>query len=222
VVTAVAGQPYPHFLVPAIAPLTLLVAGLPMPSRAWLRAGGRRDLVGPGLQTVGLVTAILMAKVAGLDWMPIPPSGTDSHTLSGYYGGAAWAAFDPTWRTTWLDDFDYRVAGDAKVAAWVVRNGFSGDTAVVWSWDAWIYALANLQIIMPTPPIYNDEVLLGSGGPVEAYVAAKHPVLIMVDVKSQVLYPEIGTLLQSGEYVDEYQTYPYTVWVRADSVSRLP
>jgi hypothetical protein len=222
VVTAVAGQQYPHFLVPAVAPLTLLVAGLRLPARAWVQARNWRDNLGPGLQAVGLVIAILMAKVAGLDWMPIPPSATNSHTLSDYYGGAAWAAFDPNWRTTWLNDFDYRVAGDAKVAAWVTGNGFSGDTAVVWSWDAWIYALANLQIIMPTPPIYNDQVLLGSGGPVEAYVAAKQPVLIMVDLKSQILYPEITKLLDSGEYIEEYHTYPYTVWVRADSVSQLP
>lgn len=222
VVTAVAGQPYPHFLAPAVAPLTLLVAGIAVPSATRFHAGNRRSMIGPGLQVGGLVIAILMAKVAGIDWLPIPPSSTNSHTLSGYYGGAAWAAFDPTWRTTWLDDFDYRVAGDAKVAAWVIRNGFSGDTAVVWSYDAWIYALANLQIIMPTPPIYNDEVLLGSGGPVEKYVAMRQPVLIMVDVKSQVLFPEIVTLLDSGEYIDEYQTYPYTVWVRADSVSHLP
>jgi len=222
VVTAVAGQEYPHFLAPAVAPLTLLVVGLVLPSPAWLHGRNWRDLIGPGLQAVGLVIAILMAKVAGLDWMPIPPSATNSHTLSDYYGGAAWAVFDPAWRTTWLDDFDYRVAGDAKVVAWITRNGFSGDTAVVWSYDAWIYALANLQIIMPTPPIYNDEVLLGSGGPVEAYVAAKQPVLIMVDIKSQVLFPEITKLLNSGQYIDEYQTYPYTVWVRADSVSKLP
>src|ERR1022692_2333064 len=32
VVTAVAGQPYPHFLEPAVAPLTLLVAGISVPS----------------------------------------------------------------------------------------------------------------------------------------------------------------------------------------------
>jgi 4-amino-4-deoxy-L-arabinose transferase-like glycosyltransferase len=222
VVTAVAGQQYPHFLAPAVAPLTLLVAGIAVPSASRWRAGNRRSLIGPGLQIGGLVSAILMAKVAGIDWLPIPPSASDSHTLSDYYGGAAWAAFDPAWRTTWLDDFDYRVKGDAKVTAWVIRNGFSGDTAVVWSYDAWIYALANLQIIMPTPPIYNDEVLLGPGGPVETYVAMKQPVLIMVDVKSQVLFPEIGKLLVSGEYIDEYQTYPYTVWVRADSVSHLP
>jgi 4-amino-4-deoxy-L-arabinose transferase-like glycosyltransferase len=222
VVTAVAGQQYPHFLAPAVAPLTLLVAGIAVPSASRFRAGNRRSLIGPGLQAGGLVVAILMAKVAGVDWLPIPPSATDSHTLSDYYGGAAWAAFDPTWRTTWLNDFDYRVEGDAKVSAWVIRNGFSGDTAVVWSYDAWIYALANLQIIMPTPPIYNDEVLLGTGGPVETFVAMKQPVLIMVDEESQALFPEITKLLDSGEYVEEYATYPYTVWVRAGSVSQLP
>src|SRR5579864_2595617 len=99
VVTAVAGQAYPHFLEPAVAPLTLLVAGISLPSSSRFRAGGRRSLVGPGLQIAGLVVAILTAKVAGIDWLPIPPSATNSHTLSGYYGGAVAAAFDPTWRT---------------------------------------------------------------------------------------------------------------------------
>jgi 4-amino-4-deoxy-L-arabinose transferase-like glycosyltransferase len=222
VVTAVAGQPYPHFLAPAVAPLTLLAAGVPMPSTRWFREAPRRSLVGPGLQLGGLVMAILMAKVAGLDWLPIPPSATNSHTLSDYYGGAAVAAFDPTWRTEWLNHFDYRVAGDAKVAAWITAKGFSGDTAVVWSYDAWVYALANLQVDMPTPPIYNDEVLLGSGGPVEQYVAARRPILIVVDAEAQVLFPEIGKLLGSGEYVNEYKSDPDTVWVRADRAQQLP
>ena len=181
VVTAVAGQPYPHFLAPAVAPLTLLVVGFRMPSSSWFRAGSWRSLVGPGLQVAGLVIAIVMARVAGLDWVPIQPSATNSHTLSEYYGGAVAAVFDPTWRTTWLDDFDYRVAGDARVAAWITAHGLSGDPAVVWSYDAWVYALANLQVDMPTPPIYNDEVLLGYGGPVEQYVAGERPVLIVVD-----------------------------------------
>jgi hypothetical protein len=132
------------------------------------------------------------------------------------------AVFDPTWRTTWLNDFDYRVKGDANVAAWIIAKGYSGDTAVVWSYDAWVYALANLQIDMPTPPIYNDEVLLGSGGPVEQYVANKQPVLIIVDAEAQVLFPEIGKLLDGGEYVNEYQSYPDTVWVRAGSTKTLP
>ena len=51
--------------------------------------------MGPGLQAVGLVAAILMAKVAGLDWTPFPPSASDSHTLSGYYGGAVLGGVRP-------------------------------------------------------------------------------------------------------------------------------
>ena len=221
VVTAVAGQPYPHFLAPAVAPLTLLVAGIAVPESSRFRAAGVRSLVGPGLQIVGLVIAILTAKVAGIDWMPIPPSATNSHTLSDYYGGAVVAAFDPTWRTEWLNHFDYRVAGDANVAAWINAEGFSGATAVVWSYDSWVYALADLRVVMPTPPIYNDEVLLGSGGPVEEYVAGERPVLIIVDAEAQALYPEIGKLLAGGEYVNEYHSYPNTVWVRADRAQHL-
>lgn len=222
VVTAVAGQPYPHFLAPAVVPLTLLVCGVSVPSRLRFQAGNRRSLVGPGLQIGGLVIAILTAKVAGIDWLPIPPSATSSHTLSDYYGGAVAAAFDPDWRTTWLDDFDYRVKGDADSVSWITAKGFGGDTAVIWSHDTWVYALADLQIVMPTPPIYNDEVLLGLGGPVETYVAGKRPVLIVVDAVSLQLYPEIGKLLSGGEYVKAYESYPDTVWVRADSVHNIP
>jgi 4-amino-4-deoxy-L-arabinose transferase-like glycosyltransferase len=222
VVTAVAGQPYPHFLEPAVAPLTLLVAGISVPSPSRFRAGSRRSLIGPGLQIGGLVIAILTAKVAGIDWLPIPPSATNSHTLSDYYAGAVVAAFDPTWRTRWLEDFDYRVEGDANAAAWITSKGLTGVTAVVWSYDTWVYALANLQVDMPTPPIYNDEVLLGYGGPVEQYVANQRPVLIVVDAQAQVLFPEIGKLLAGGEYVDEYHSSPDTVWVRADSAQNLP
>ncbi|HVC41044.1 MAG TPA: glycosyltransferase family 39 protein [Candidatus Saccharimonadales bacterium] len=222
VVTAVAGQPYPHFLAPAVAPLTLLVSGVSVPSRLRFRRGSRRSLIGPGLQIGGLTIAILTAKVAGIDWLPIPPSATNSHTLSDYYGGAVAAAFDSTWRAEWLNGFDYRVKGDADVAAWITANGFSGATAVVWSYDAWVYALADLQIVMPTPPIYNDEVLLGHGGPVEEYVANQRPELIIVDAVAQQLFPEIGKLLAGGEYVNKYVSYPDTVWVRADSAQTLP
>jgi hypothetical protein len=75
---------------------------------------------------------------------------------------------------------------------------------------------------MPTPPIYNDEVLLGYGGPVERYVARQRPVLIVVDAGGQRLFPEIGTLLGGGQYVKEFESYPDSVWVRADVAQRVP
>jgi 4-amino-4-deoxy-L-arabinose transferase-like glycosyltransferase len=221
-VTAVAGQPYPHFLAPAIAPLTLLVAGIAMPSMRRIRTRDWGSLGGTGSQVAGLAMAMVMARVAGIDWLPLAPSASNSHTMSDYYGGAVVAAFSSSWRTEWLNHFDYRVAGDAAVASWINNNGLSGETAVVWSYDAWVYALADLQIEMPTPPIYNDEVLLGRGGPVAEYVATQRPVLIVVEAGALAIFPEIGKLLAGGEYVDEYESYPDTVWVRADRAQHLP
>jgi hypothetical protein len=46
--------------------------------------------------------------------------------------------------------------------------------------------------------------------------------LIIVDAQAQVLFPEIGKLLAGGEYVNEYHSYPDTVWVRADTAQTLP
>jgi 4-amino-4-deoxy-L-arabinose transferase-like glycosyltransferase len=221
-VTAIAGQPYPHFLAPAVAPLALLVAGIPFRALQQRIVRDRTSLVAPGVQTAGLIIALLMAKVAGLDWLPLAPSASNSHTLSDYYGGAVASVFSTSFRTEWTNHFDYRVNGDAAVVAWIDSAGLRGSSAAVWSYDAWVYALADLQIVMPTPPIYNDEVLLGPGGPVEQYVAQQRPVLIVVDVEAQALFPEITTLLNSLAYVNKYESYPDTVWVRADTASQLP
>jgi 4-amino-4-deoxy-L-arabinose transferase-like glycosyltransferase len=222
-VTAVAGQPYPHFLAPAVAPLTLLVAGAPRPSATWLRAGTLRSLGGLAPQMAGVAMAGLMASVAGLDWLPaVTLQAGSTHSLTQYYDGAVQAAFSSTERITWDDEFDDRVAGDTAVVAWLAAKGLEGSSAVVWSSDAWVYALANLQIILPTPPIYNDEVLLGFRGQVEEFIAAARPLVIVTAADALQLFPEITRLLEGGEYVNEFQSYPDAVWVRADSVDQLP
>ncbi len=217
VVTGVAGQPFPHFLEPAVAPLTLLVAGASVPLPARLRAGAWRPAAHVAPEIAGVAIAAVMASVAGLDWLPVitfTPGST--HSLSQYYGGAVQAVLSSTDRTQWDDNFDFRVAGDAAVVSWLDANGLSGSTAAVWSSDAWVYALANLQIVLPTPPIYNDEVLLGFSGPVEAYVANARPVVIVTSQDSIQGYPEIGKLLDGVQYVNEFQSYPDAVWVRSD------
>ncbi|HEY6468971.1 MAG TPA: glycosyltransferase family 39 protein [Candidatus Dormibacteraeota bacterium] len=221
-VTAVAGQPFPHFLAPAVAPLTLLIAGasLPVPSR--LRNAGWRPAADVAPQIAGLLIASVMAAVAGLDWLPpltFAPGST--HSLSQYYGGAVQALISSSDRTQWDDNFDFRVAGDAAVVAWLGANGLSGSTAVVWSSDAWVYALANLQIVLPTPPIYNDEVLLGFSGPVEEAVASVRPVVIVTSADSLQQYPEIAKLLDGVQYIDEFQSYPDAVWVRSDIAAQI-
>ena len=222
VVTAVAGQPYPHFLAPAVAPLTLLVAGVSTPLPARLRNGGWRPVTAVATEIAGVVIASVMASVAGLDWIPpltFAPGPT--HTLSQYYGGAVQAALSSTDRAQWDDNFDFRVAGDAAVADWIGEKGLTGSTAVVWSSDAWVYALANLQIVLPTPPIYNDQVLLGFSGPVAQAVANARPVVIVTSQDSVEQYPEIATLLDGVQYINEFQSYPDAVWVRSDVAAHL-
>ena len=85
-----------------------------------------------------------------------------------------------------------------------------------------MYALADLQIVLPTPPIYNDEVLLGFNGPLEQFVAAARPVVIVTAADSLRQYPEITRLLDGVTYVRSFDSYPDTVWVRADAATQLP
>ena len=64
-VTAIAGQPYAHFLVPAVAPLALLVAGLGVSWARSLRTAGWRPIAGLAPEVAGVVIAGVMASVAG-------------------------------------------------------------------------------------------------------------------------------------------------------------
>jgi 4-amino-4-deoxy-L-arabinose transferase-like glycosyltransferase len=222
VVTAVAGQPFPHFLAPAVAPVTLLVVGVSVPAAARVRAGWATNArLVPAL--AGVVVAGSMASVAGLDWFPpVTLTAGSTHTLTQYYGGAVQALLNSSTWTTWDDEFDIRVGGDAAVVAWLAAEGLDGSSAVVWSSDAWVYALADLQIILPTPPIYNDEVLLGFGGQVEQFVAAARPLIIVTAADALQQFPDINKLLDGVTYVNVFRSYPDAVWMRANSVPPPP
>jgi 4-amino-4-deoxy-L-arabinose transferase-like glycosyltransferase len=222
-VTAVAGQPFPHFLAPAVAPLALLIAGASVPTRSRFRADRWKPAADAAPQLAGLVIAGVMASVAGIDWMPpITFTPGSTHSLSQYYGGAVQAALTPDGWTAWGNNFDARVEGDTDVVDWLTTHGLRGTTGVIWSSEAWVYALADLQIVLPTPPIYNDEVLLGFNGPVEQFVATARPVVIVTAADSLRQYPEIARLLDGVTYVQEFVSYPDTVWVRADAAAQLP
>jgi 4-amino-4-deoxy-L-arabinose transferase-like glycosyltransferase len=223
-VSAAAGQPYAHYLIPAVAPVALTLASIPvrLAWRSWqglLRSSAR---VAP--QLTGLVIAGVMGSVAGLDWVtPASPSPqvNASRNLNDYYGGALATAIRVQPRAEWDSSFDSRVSGDQAVANWLETEGLDGATAVVWSSDAWVYALADLQDDMPTPPIYNDEVLLGINGQVATYVAGMQPVVIVTSLDAVQEFPEIQHVLNSG-YTATYFTFPDTIWVRTDIASQLP
>ena len=169
-VTAVAGQPFPHFLAPAVAPLALLLAGI---SRCRRRPGFEADRLearrGVAPQIAGVRDRRRSwPRVAGFDWIPRDHASPRGHALAQpVLRGAVQAALRSDGWTAWGNEFDARVEGDTDVVDWLTQHGLRGTTAVIWSSDAWVYALADLQIVLPTPPIYNDEVLLGFNGPVE-------------------------------------------------------
>ena len=228
-VAGVSGQPYAHYLTPAVAPLALCIASMhriPLHgiTRVRFRAGLR---VAP--QITGVLIATVMASNAGLDWVSSPtPSSilngkaiNNSRNFGVYYVGAIQAAVGAQTREEWADGFDGRVHGDAAVAQYIHDEGLGNAPTVVWSSDAWVYALAELPNLMPTPPIYNDEVLLGQNGPVATYVANLNPQVIVTSVDALVEFPEIQKLLSSN-YVASFSYDPDTVWVRADLATRIP
>jgi 4-amino-4-deoxy-L-arabinose transferase-like glycosyltransferase len=214
-VPAVALQPYPHYLLPSLVPTALALSSL----RLRLPAGvpSSRRLVGAALM-VATGLALVSAATTGLDWPPVLAAG--NHSFATYYFGAISTLTRGQSLTKYQDQFDYRVSEDSEVAAWIGSHGLDGSSAVVWSADAWLYDMADLQLLLPTPPIYNDEQLLGNHGPVAQRVTELEPALVITDGASVTYWPEISSLLAAGyKQVDESGSE--IVWLRDDLVASV-
>ena len=211
-VPAAAQQPYPHYLLPSAVPVTMFLAGL----RPRLPEG-RRALGGAVALAAAAIIAGSMARGAGLDWIPpLSSHGYNSYrTLTTYYVDPLPALASTHSLNGWQDKFDTRVSGDRQVAAWVKQKHLQGSTAVVWSSDAWLYATAHLDQVMPTAPIYNDFVLLGMDGQVSARVWSLAPDMIIVADSESDEFPEIRPVLVA-DYQPVFEAGPDTVWLRSD------
>lgn len=211
-VAAAAQQPYAHFLLPVAVPASLAVAALPIPRADWRRV---RHAVGASLCATGLVIAGLLGRSAGLDWIPVMASQGQNvlRTLPDYYGGGFAVLTGHEAIGTWQASFDDRVLADGNTAAWIRQHGLSGRTAVVWSSDAWPYVEANLPLLLRTGPIYNDEVLLGSGGPVADLVRTLAPDVVIAADDAVQSWPEITSLLDN-DYYEAVRFGANAVWLR--------
>ena len=211
-VPAAAHHQYPHLLSPAVAPLALTVAALRMPDmllsawRGWLRAA---PLV------IGLAATGVMASYATLDWLPRASSGSTTHTLASYYVGYATAVGRSAAFTEWQDTFDSRVAGDEDVALWLRTNNLAQDPLLVWSSDAWVYALTDARIPLPTAPIYNDEFLVNGDVDILEAVMKDHPAVVVTAEDAVEEFPEIKPLLQHS-YRKVHTALPDIIWLRND------
>ena len=214
-VPAAAQQPYPHFLAPSVIPGALLLASLPV-ERIPRRAPIVERLAALGM-AAALVVAVVLARTASLDW--VPPDhvldATDPHTVPWYYGDALAYAVGARSFFEWQDGFESNAAADTAAADWITAHGLAGHRAVVWSADVWVHLLADLPVLMPTAPIYNDEVLLGTGGPVADRVARLDPDVVVTADDALDEYPEITPLLQR-RYRQVLHVGRDIVWVRDD------
>ncbi len=214
-VAAAAQMPFAHFLAVSIVPVTLAVFSLHLPV---LRTGSMPARLGAGALVAGVVVAGSIARVAGIDWVPQAASGgtvSEPRDLLTYYGGAFQVLTRQRSLADLQDTFDDRVEGDRATAAWIKTHGLSGHTAVAWSSDAWLYVMADLKLGLPTPPIYNDEVLLGSQGQVADAVAALDPDMIITSDDALSGFPEVQPLLNSRYRVVDREQWN-TVWLRDD------
>jgi len=134
--------------------------------------------------------------------------------LGTYYGGYVEAMFDPDARDFWHGEFDERTVGDAAAADWVRSHGMTGHSAVVWSNDAWPYLLADLPLMLPTPPIYNDMTLLGQNGQVAARVREINPEIIVAADDATLQFPEVSSVLRGYRLVASESHV--SVWLRQD------
>ena len=191
--SAIANRPYPHFLVPALAPTILALAsvrGIRLPFR-WRLAP----------LAAAFTVTVPLALVAG----------TDFNLLQAY---AAWPKAQLSQhRTEWSAQLDIRSPADEATAAWLVDHGLSQSSAVIWSSSAWLYLLADLPLDLPTAPIYNNVVLLGSGAAVADRVDAMRPQLIVTSEEALSQWPEIATVL-ARDYELAFQSYPDSVYLR--------
>lgn len=220
-VPAAANQPYAHLLIPSVAPAALaLAAGLRRPS--WLRLRTSESLRAAPL-AAGALLAAGQASVAGFDWDPLAVLGiqTPRPTLGTYYLGGLRVLLGREERITWEVDFDDRVLADRRTSDWIRGHGWSGHRAVVWSSDAWPYLLADLPLLLPTAPIYNDIVLDGSHQALADRVAALDPELILTQDFDLVQFPEITPLLQR-RYRQVLADFPDAVWIRNDLPPSAP
>lgn len=220
-VPTLARQPYAHYLVPSVAPTALAVSSL---ARGWRSRAvlSWSTVRSPQIASAGLVAGTALAawgaSAAGVDWWPA--LGQNVHSVADYYGGAGAIVEGGQALEAWQDMFDARISADRQMGAWIHTHDLDGSSAVVWSADSWLYATNDLQLLLPTPPIYNAEVLLTSDIHVGQVVADLDPDLVITEESARTALPSINAVL-AANYQAMTESGEEIVWLRDDLVPSL-
>ena len=143
---------YPHFLLPAVVPLCLVLSGLHRPR--WLAA--------PRLLRLALPASAALCVGTWAALFAMNASGLFSGLLTLEYiplsvGRAVGAVTGPQY----LSAFGPETLGESQAVAFIRSHHLEGASAVVWSANAWPYLLGRLRPVLPTPAIYMDNFWLG-------------------------------------------------------------
>ncbi len=193
---------YPHFLLPAVVPLCLVLAGLHRPG--WFSA--------PKFPRLALPTsaALCVGTWAALFAM----------NASGLFGGLLTLEYIPlsvgravgaVTEAQYLSAFGLETLGESQAVAFIRSHHLEGASAVVWSANAWPYLLAGLRPILPTPAIYMDDFWLGERALVNR-VRSALPELVVVDGSG--LPRALHHFLDSSYRVVERGAGGSAVWLR--------
>jgi 4-amino-4-deoxy-L-arabinose transferase-like glycosyltransferase len=200
--------PYPHLVLPAIPWICAAVAATPWHRLPALVSGARRPLLllGSAVLAAGVLLASVQGSYAGSYWI-------NGRSLSTYYVDGYTSLVNASERTRWQNSFSEGVVPDRAVAAWLVAHHYANSSAVVWSVaDEWIYLLTPLHTVLPTVGLFNDDVMLGKGSKIGAYVARHRPRVIVVNLPS--LVPRSSILLVLAEYyVPVYSVGPDIIYI---------
>jgi hypothetical protein len=212
-VFALPNRPYAHFLLPAVAPACLLVAGvrLPHPSR-W-----------PGRRMVGAALPASLIISLGLWVLLILSNPSTAYTLgltNHYYQDFMKLRLGSISTAQYYGIFGTGQVAEAEAIAVVKTHHLQGQTALVWASDAWPYLLGSLQPVVPTPAIYQDQVWLGDSG-LERLVVSSSPQVVYLSHPSSELPSWIGPYLEGRYREVESGAGGSSLWVRGGTTSQI-
>ena len=193
---------YPHFLLPAVVPLCLVLSGLHRPQ--WLKA--------PRLLRLALPASAALCIGTWATLFAMNASGLFSGLLTlEYIPLSLGRAVGTVTGTQYLSAFGLDTLGESEAVAFIRSHHLEGASAVVWSANAWPYLLAGLRPILPTPAIYMDDFWLGERALVNR-VRSALPELVVVDGSG--LPRALHHFLDSSYRVVERGAGGSAVWLR--------
>ncbi len=195
-------RPYPHFLLPSVVPACLALAAYwPLARRRW--PGWRRAaLPASGAISAAAWLALLATNASGLfgglltmEYLPLTVGRATGLVTSSQYLGA----------------FGVTALAEAQAVAFLEAHHLDGESAMVWSADAWPYLLARLRPILPTPAIYMDSAWLGEAQLI-GRVRTGRPQLILI--AGYAVPAALRTILDSSYRVIERGAGGASLWMR--------